>query len=196
MAADFQHKAQVGRQFLVLLCRLCRVPPPSKPASAGLLEGAETPANPHPQAAFGGGTPGISQAKAFRGHEVDKVALDGGCHGHAGAAVQARATRREWLASLARWGGLAALAGLTAWLTGRAGGGAAAAPRGSGLRLTPRCADCGAFLRCTLPEAESARAQGHGLAGPVRGSARPAGPESERSIAAVAPLCSRGDIGG
>ena len=82
-------------------------------------------------------------------------------------------TRRGLFSGAARWGGLAALAAVAGWLGWRGAGGPGdrgeqiAGPLGDG--ALPRCAQCAVFLRCTLPEAETARAQGHGLAGAVRG---------------------------
>lgn len=80
--------------------------------------------------------------------------------------------RRGMLAAVARWCSLAALAGGAAWLIRRT------ASAGTKRGAASRCARCPALMRCTLPEAESARTRGIGLTTPVRQPAPGCSPEA------------------
>jgi hypothetical protein len=88
--------------------------------------------------------------------------------------------RREMFGRLGRWLGLVALGAVAARLTvGRQVG-----KSGGPVRpFSSRCAACPAINVCLLPEAETARTQGVGLVGAVRG-APGAGP--------VLPFCRAG----
>jgi hypothetical protein len=74
-----------------------------------------------------------------------------------------RLTRRHVLVSAARWTALAAVGAVALRLVGRRGDKAVSASAAAS-----RCARCGVFGGCRLPEAELQRYRGLGLVTPVR----------------------------
>lgn len=77
-----------------------------------------------------------------------------------------RLTRRDALARAARWTGLAVVGAITARLLMRGRG----ALSSDVAAAASRCARCGVFDSCRLPEAELQRSRGLGLVTPVRRS--------------------------